>query len=276
MFRALLLGLVQGLTEFVPVSSSGHLVLVPFVLGWERSGTGFQPGVPFDVAVHLGTAIAVIAYFRRELWGIVAGLVRSVAGRGRDEDRGMVRLAGLLIVGSIPAAAAGLLLEGFFEDLFSDPPIVALLLLGTAALLLLGEAVHDRQSPDRRDFEEIGALDAVAMGLAQALAIAPGISRSGATIVAGLGRRLSRDAAARFSFLLGLPAILGAGLIQVPDFPSGTDYGPVVAATAVSALSGFLAIAFLLRYLRTRTLRPFAVYCILAAAVALGVWFQIK
>lgn len=276
MFRALFLGLIQGLTEFIPVSSSGHLVLVPFVLGWDRGTGGFQPGVPFDVAVHLGSALAVVVYFRRDLWGILAGAARTLARRSREGDHQMLRLAGLLVLGSIPAAAAGLLLEGFFEDLFTDPPIAALLLLATAGLLLLGEAVHDRQGPDRRDFEEIGTVDAVAMGLAQAVAIAPGISRSGATIVAGLGRRLSRDAAARFSFLLGLPAILGAGLIQVPDFPPGTDYGPVVGATIVSAIASFAAIAFLLRYLRTRTLRPFAVYCVLASAVALGVWAQIR
>jgi len=271
MLRALILGAVQGLTEFLPISSSGHLVLVPFVLDWE-SGGGLQPGVPFDVAVHLGTALAVVAYFRRELWAMAAGAVRVVAGRGRGEDRDHARLALLLLVGSIPAAAAGLLLEGFFEELFEEPQIAALLLLGTAALLLAGEAIHDRQGEPRRGLGELGVVDALTVGAFQALAIAPGISRSGATIVAGLGRRLERDAAARFSFLLGLPAIVGAGILKVPDFPPGTDLVPVIGATVIAAAAGFGAIAFLLRYLRSRTLRPFAVYCVLASAVALGFW----
>lgn len=270
MLRALILGVVQGLTEFLPISSSGHLVLVPFVLGWD--GGGFDPGVPFDVAVHLGTALAVVAYFRRELWAIAVGTVRVVARRGREGDRDQARLALLLLVGSIPAAAAGLLLEGFFVGLFEEPQISALLLLVTAGLLLGGEAMHDRQAGKRRDLEDLGVVDALTVGAFQALAIAPGISRSGATIVAGLGRRLERDAAARFSFLLGLPAIVGAGILKIPDFPPGTDLAPVLSATAVSAVAGFAAIAFLLRYLRTRTLRPFAAYCVLASALALVLW----
>lgn len=272
MLRALVLGAVQGLTEFIPISSSGHLVLVPFVLGWEGSGGTFDPGVPFDVAVHLGTALAVIVYFRRELVDIVAGTLRTLAGRGGENDRRMGRLALLLVVGSIPAATAGLVLEGFFEGLFDEPGAVALLLLGTAALLFVGEAVYRRQGEDRRDLDDLGVVDALAMGTFQAVAIAPGISRSGATIVAGLARRLSRDAAARFSFLLGLPAIIGAGIIQIPDFPVGTDVGPVVGATVVSAVIGFAAIAFLLRYLRTRGLLPFGAYCVLASLAALGFW----
>ncbi|HEX6207721.1 MAG TPA: undecaprenyl-diphosphate phosphatase [Actinomycetota bacterium] len=271
MLRALILGAVQGLTEFLPISSSGHLVLVPFVLGWD-GGTGFQRGVSFDVAVPLGTALAVVVYFRRELWAIISGTVRVVARRDRGDDRDQARLALLLAVGSIPAAAAGLLLEGFFVDLFEEPPIAALLLLVTAGLLLTGEAIHDRQGEPRRGLADLRMADALTVGAFQALAIAPGISRSGATIVAGLGRRLERDAAARFSFLLALPAIVGAGILKIPDFPAGTDLGPVIGAMIVSAGAGFAAIAFLLRYLRTRTLRPFAVYCVLASAVALTVW----
>lgn len=275
MLRALVLGIVQGLTEFIPISSSGHLVLVPFVLGWQGDA-GFQPGVPFDVAVHLGTALAVVAYFHRDLWGMARGLVRRARGSREPDDVRQTRLVGLLAIGSVPAALAGILLEGFFEELFTEPPLVALFLVGTAGLLLAGEAAHDRQGKPRRGMEDIRIGDALLMGAFQALAIAPGISRSGSTIVAGLWRRLSRDTAARFSFLLGLPAIIGAGVVQIPDFPAGTDYGPVIAASVVSAVSGFAAIAFLLRYLRRRTLRPFAVYCLLAAAVGLGYWFQIR
>lgn len=265
MLRALVLGAVQGLTEFVPISSSGHLVLVPFVLGWEH------PGLPFDVAVHLGTALAVVMYFRRELANLVSGTARSLARRGDDHDRSLARIAGLLAIGSIPAALAGQFLEGFFEGLFHRPAAVALSLLGTAALLVLGEAVYARRRPEEpRDMWQVGLPDVLLIGVFQAVAIAPGISRSGSTITAGLLRGLSRDAAARFSFLLGLPAILGAGLLQVPEL---TEFQAVevVGATAVSAGAGFVAIAFLLRFLRTRTMLPFAGYCVVASLSALAV-----
>lgn len=276
MLRALFLGAVQGLTEFIPVSSSGHLVLVPFLLGWGRVEGDPLLGISFNVAVHVGTALAVVIYFRRDLAGILVGVARTAVGAGREEDRAMGRLALLLAVGSVPAGLAGILLEGFFEDLFETPPIAAALLLATAVLLLGGEALYRRQEGPRRGIEDLGVVDALTIGLFQALAIAPGISRSGATIVAGIGRRLSRDAAARFSFLLALPAIAGAGILQIPDFPPGTDWALVIGATAVSAAFGFAAIAFLLRYLRTRDLRPFAYYCVVASAVGLGVWFLVR
>jgi len=271
MFREAVLGAVQGLTEFIPVSSSGHLVLVPFVLGWPI------PGLAFDVAVHLGTAAAVIVYFRRELAGMIAGTVRTLAGRPQPADRRQAGLALLLVLGSIPAALAGILLEGFFENLFSEPPLVALLLVGTAALLLTGEAVYARRPPEQaRDITRIGWRDAVLVGMLQAVAIAPGISRSGATIAAGLVGGLTRDAAARFSFLLALPAIIGAGILKMGDLSVGKDLGPVLVATVTAAVTGFAAIAFLIRYLRVRDTRPFAWYCVLFAVVALGFWFQVK
>jgi undecaprenyl-diphosphatase len=265
MFRALVLGAVQGLTEFVPVSSSAHLVLVPFMLGWAI------PGLAFDVAVHLGTALAVLVYFRRELVGIVAGAIRAATGRGDERDRNMGRLALLLAVASVPAGLAGFLLGDFFEELFREPVTVSLLLLGTAALLIAGETIYRRRVPgEHRGLHGIRLRDALVVGLLQAVAIAPGISRSGATISAGLAQGLSRDAAARFSFLLALPAIVGAGLVEVPDLPPTTDIASVLAATAVAAVVGFLSIAFLLRHLRTRDTRPFAYYCVLFSAVALA------
>jgi undecaprenyl-diphosphatase len=267
MFRALVLGVVQGFTEFLPISSSAHLVLVPFVLGWET------PGLPFDVAVHIGTGLAVVAYFWRELLGLAAGSVRSLAGRGDARDRANARLTLLLALGSVPAAIAGLFLQGFVEGLTDRPEVVAVFLLGTAAILILGEEVYRRRGAlETRDMTTVGAVDAVLVGVWQAVSIIPGISRSGSTITGGLLRGLSRDAAARFSFLLGLPAIVGAAIIELPDL-TGVEPATVIAATAVSAATGFMAIAFLLRYLRTRTMRPFAVYCVVASAVALAVWF---
>ena len=266
MFRAIVLGAVQGLTEFVPVSSSAHLILLPFLLGWQ------VPSLAFDVAVHVGTVLAVVAYFWRDLWQVAVGVLRWVAGSRREEDVARARLGGLLIVGSIPAALAGILLEELFEDLFKRPTFAAGALLGTAALLVLAEAVYRRSNADgRRDVGSISVLDALAIGAMQALAITPGISRSGATITAGMLRGLSREAAARFSFLLSIPAIAGAALVAVPDFPAGTDPGPVIAATAVAAVTGFAAVAFLLRYLRTRTMHPFAVYCVLLSALSFTV-----
>jgi undecaprenyl-diphosphatase len=178
-------------------------------------------------------------------------------------------LAGLLVVGSIPAAAAGLLLERLFEELFERPGFVAGELLITAALLLAGEAVYARSRPEaRRGVDGITVGDALVMGALQALAISPGISRSGATITGGLFRGLSREAAARFSFLLSIPAIAGAAVVSVPDLPPGTDWGSVFVATVVAGLTGFAAVAFLLHYLRTRTMRPFAVYCIALSALS--------
>jgi len=263
MFRAIVLGAVQGLTEFVPVSSSAHLVLVPFLLAWE------VPSLAFDVAVHVGTVLAVAAYFWRELWQIAAGILRWAGGSRREQDVARARLGGLLIVGSIPAGVAGILLEGLFEELFERPSLAAGALLITAGLLVLAETVYRRADPGRRrDERSISVLDALAIGAMQALSITPGISRSGATITAGMLRGLSREAAARFSFLLSIPAIAGAALVAVPDFPAGTDPGPVIAATAIAGVTGFAAVAFLLRYLRTRTMYPFAVYCVLLSAVS--------
>jgi undecaprenyl-diphosphatase len=278
MFRAAVLGLLQGLTEFVPVSSSAHLVLVPFLLGWPA------PDLSFDVAVHLGTALAVITYFARDLSSILGGTWRTALRRGSSDDTKQARLLGLLAVASVPAGVAGISLEGLFEDLFTGrnvdkvgAPVTALFLLGTAALLWIAEAVYARRAEEsRREIHDITMVDAIIVGAFQALAIAPGLSRSGSTIGAGVFRGLRRDAAARFSFLMSIPAILGAGLVALPDVPSGTDWGPIVTGAIVAALTGFAAIAFLMRYLRTRTMRPFAVYCVLFAAVALAYWSQTR
>jgi undecaprenyl-diphosphatase len=265
MFRALVLGAVQGLTEFVPVSSSAHLVLVPFIFGWPI------PGLAFDVAVHLGTAVALLVYFFKDLSAIVMGASRALSGHGSERDRQHGRLALLLAVGSVPAAIAGILLADFFEKLFQQPVSVALQLLLTAALLFVGEAIYGRRPTERgRDLEKVSVGDAALIGILQAVAIIPGISRSAATITGGMVLGLSRDAAARFSFLLALPAILGAGLVELNDLPPAANRATLIAAAATAAVLGFLSIAFLLRYLRTRDTRPFAYYCVVFSAVALG------
>src|SRR5919106_1554341 len=260
MFRASVLGVVQGVTEFVPISSSGHLLLVPFLLGWE------VPDLAFDVALHLGTALPVLAYFRREIGGMLLGLFRTAVRRADGKDRGMAKLAGLIVVGTVPAALAGLLLERFVSGLAERPEVAAVLLFVTAGLLLAAERYYSRRGTEARDISRVRFGDAAVMGFFQALALAPGISRAGSTIAGGIFRGLARDAAARFSMLLALPAILGAGILQLPDIPPGIPVGTVVVATPVSAVTGFLAIAFLLRYLRTRDMRPFAYYSALFGA----------
>jgi undecaprenyl-diphosphatase len=263
MFRAVVLGAVQGLTEFVPVSSSAHLVLVPFLLEWD------VPSLAFDVAIHIGTLVALVAYFWRDIGEILLGVARRVGGSADARDRARARLAWLLLVGSIPAGVAGILLEGFFEGLFERPAFVAGELLVTAAILVLAEALYARSDPDRRrGIERMTLGDAVTIGVMQAVAISPGISRSGATIAGGMLRSVARDSAARFSFLLSIPAVLGAAVVAVPDLPPGTDPGPVLAASAVAGVTGFAAIAFLLRYLRSRTMHPFAIYCVALSAIS--------
>ncbi len=276
MLRAIVLGAVQGLAEYVPVSSSAHLVLVPFVLGW--GVTDPVPGVPaltFDVAIHLGTLVAVVAYFWRDLWGILRGSLRALAGRGDERDRRRARLLGLLAIGSVPAAVLGVAFGDSVEETFQEPQVVALLLLVTAGLLVAADTLHARRA-HHREVDSIGLTDAVVIGLFQGIALLPGISRSGSTIAAGVGRGLSREAAARFSFLLSIPAIVGAALVKVPDLSGSANLGTVALGTLAAAAVGFASIWFLLRYLRHGRLVPFAVYCVVAAAIGLVFWLQYK
>ncbi|MEJ2211384.1 MAG: undecaprenyl-diphosphatase UppP [Anaerolineae bacterium] len=261
LLRAIILGILQGATEFIPVSSSGHLVLVPWLLGWP------EPGLTFDTVLHLGTLLAVLAYFWRDWWRLITAWLRGLVRWQWDDPD--ARLAWLLVLGSIPAAVLGFFLESFFESLFGQPAWVAFFLLVTAALLALSEWLGRRQ----RKMEELRWPDALFIGLGQALAIAPGMSRSGSTIAAGLARGLERPAAARFSFLLGTPVILGAGVFQLLDLLALPD--PMAQAPALlvgfvaAAVSGYLCIWGLLRYLQRGRLYPFAIYCALAGSAAL-------
>ena len=288
--QALLLGILQGATEFLPVSSSGHLVLVPWLLGWAA------PGLAFDAVVHWGTALAVVAYFWRDWVSLVVAVVRSLreltlrrsrpsvaAGRsptGESASDSSVtaqpsqgspdaRLAWLILLGTVPAAVIGWLLEDFFEGMFARPVAASAFLLVTAALLTTSERLGRRT----RDLDTLAWPDALLVGLAQALAIFPGISRSGATIAAGLGRGLRREPAARFSFLLATPIILGAGLFKVVDLAQVGNLAAQVptlfAGFVTSGVVGFCCIHFLLRYLQRRRLYPFAVYCAAAGVACL-------
>ncbi len=279
LFQALILGILQGATEFIPVSSSGHLVLLPWLLRWE------QAGLAFNAVAHWGTALAVIVYFRED-WVLLVraalGSLRDVgyrllggAGAGRSQPRSNPTdaahrsLVWLLVVGTVPGALIGYLFDDFFEQMFSRPVAAAGFLLVTAALL----AGSERWGRRDRKLGELTWVDAVVIGLAQALAIFPGISRSGATIAAGLSRGVERQPAARFSFLLATPIIVGAGSLQVIELIRRgglVDQAPIlIAGFIAAALVGFGCIHFLLRYLENRRLYPFAVYCVLVSVFAL-------
>lgn len=273
MLKAIVLGLVQGLTEFLPVSSSGHLVVVPYLLSWE------QPSLAVEVALHFGTLMAVIVYFSRDLWWLGTrslGLQVTVEGEATKARRTVM----LLAVGSVPAAAFGFLLEPKIEGTFNqDPEWVGGFLLVTAAVLYGAErlrrsraaavlgvpSTRDVTADVGRDESTVTFLDAVVVGLAQAVAIFPGISRAGATMAAGMTRGLSRGAAARYSFLLSIPAVLGAFVFKfrdVVDMEAASIFtGPeLVVAVAVAALSGFWAIRFLLKLVSSDDLTGFARY----------------
>jgi undecaprenyl-diphosphatase len=271
--QAFFLGVLQGATEFLPVSSSGHLVLVPWLLGWPA------PGLAFDAVVHWGTAVAVVVYFWRDWASLVPAACRALSSVLRKETRsfpknlvsGSVdsRLAWLILLGTAPAALIGYLLEDFFEGMFARPVAAAGFLLVTAVLLSASERLGRRG----RDLDTLAWPDALIVGLGQALAIFPGISRSGATIAAGLARGLRREPAARFSFLLATPIILGAGLLKVVDLAQMgglAAQAPLLVAGFMSAgFVGFGCIHFLLRYLQRRRLYPFAIYCAAAGVACL-------
>lgn len=259
LLQALVLGLVQGLTEFIPISSSGHLVLVPWALGWPA------PELAFDTTLHLGTLAAVLAFFANDYLVLARAWLSSLRSPKSIDTN--ARLAWFLIIGTIPAVVAGVLLESWFEQMFTQPALVGVFLLITAALLFVAEKVGRQEL----DLSALGIKSAVSIGLAQALAICPGISRSGATISAGMAFGLDRRAAARFSFLLSSPIILGAAISQIlPLLSSGLaldQIGVLLVGFVVAAVSGYLCIGFLLRYLATRGLWVFSVYC---AAIGLA------
>lgn len=255
--QAIVLGAVQGLTEFVPISSSGHLVLVPEALGWEH------PGLAFDVLLHAASLLALLWYFRRDMVQMARGI--------RGGDRRQRALGLLLLIGTVPAAVAGLVLGDYFERSFEDAKSAAVQLVVTALILVVAEVVasrHRTRATELRSMDRLNAADATIIGTAQAVSILPGISRSGATIGAGLALRLEREEAARFAFLLAIPALAGAAVVEIPDLAaSEVAAGPAAAGFAASLASSYLAIAGLLRYLRTNTLYPFAVYCVIAGAI---------
>jgi len=257
--RAIVLGTLQGLGEFLPISSSGHLIVVPWLLGWPDSG------LAFDVALHLGTLAAVAYAFWRDWLRLLSAGVRGILS-GRPLANPDSRLLWYLALATIPGALAGLALDEWAETVFRSPALVALMM----ALLGLVLWAADRRVAHAGSEEEVSLRDALLIGLAQALAIVPGTSRSGVTIATALFLGHRREGAARFSFMLALPITLGAAVFKVPDlFPGGVDSAPILLGMLAAFGSGFLAIRVLLAYVRTRSYLPFVYYRL---AFALLVW----
>ena len=264
--EAIVIGVVQGLTEFLPISSSAHLILIPRVLGWNEA---FINSAEFVVMLHMGTLAALLLYFWRDVLELIAAgwaalRERSLAG---DPKR---KLALILLLSIIPAAIVGFLLEDWIESFFRDAILIIPLVLVVGALILwLAERFGTRE----RDLDRVDYGDAALIGIAQALALFPGISRSGITLSAGLFRGLTRESAARFAFLMGIPIIAGAGLWKMRSIVTGgsgdVHVDALLAGVIAAALSGWLAIGFLLRYLRTHSTGIFIAYRLIAAAVFL-------
>jgi undecaprenyl-diphosphatase len=269
LIHAAILGIVQGLTEFLPISSSAHLVLVPILFGWHDP---FIDSAAFDVMLHLGTLVALLAYFWRDLIGLLGAWLASIRDRriGDDPQR---RLAWLLVVSVIPAAILGAAFESFFDEAFREHwQWIGLFVIAGAALLWLAE----RQGSQARNLDGMSLRDAVTIGVAQAIALFPGISRSGVTIATGLFLGLTRESAARFSFLMAVPVIAGAGVWKGRTLLGaglgGAQIDQLVVGVVMAALFGFLAIAFLLRFLRTNPTTVFIVYRLALAAVIVVAW----
>ena len=255
--HATILGTIQGLTEILPISSSAHLILVPLFLRWPESG------LTFDVALHLGTLVALVIYFWRDIIELVYNFLHGVSGRGMHTPAN--RLPFYIIAATIPAAIAGKTLEGPVEDWFRHSPgLIALFLVGFALLL----AFADTTGAKHWKLERLTLGGALIIGLAQCLALIPGVSRSGITITAALLLGFNREAAARFSFLISLPIVAGAGILKVGHlFKHGIPAGetrPLVIGVVTSAFFGYLSVAFLLRYVQRASLYPFVWYRLLA------------
>jgi undecaprenyl-diphosphatase len=262
LFEAIILGIVQGLTEFLPISSTGHLRVVPAFVGWE------DPGAAFTAVIQLGTTLAVLIYFRRELWRIAVAWLDSVRTRGRRRDLD-ARLGWYIFLGTIPIGIFGLAFKDQIETSARD-----LYVIGTALIVLgLVMLVADRIGSQKRDLETMSTREGLAVGFAQALALIPGVSRSGATITAGMFAGLNREAAARFSFLLSTPAIVLSAGFEMRHFfggDAGAGAGEILAGVAAAFVVGYLSIAFLLRWLARHSLAIFVVYRVALGAIVIA------
>ncbi len=263
--QAVILGLVQGLGEFLPISSSAHLILVPWLFNFP------DPGLGFDLALHWGTLLAVIVYFRSDVLNLIRGFWHSLWPSTRDIKNNIwQKLSWLLVVASVPGAIIGKLLEENAETVFRNPLLIA----GTLSifgLILLGV---DKYSKKQKDLGHISWKDSLLVGLSQAFAIIPGVSRSGSTMTAGLALGFKREDAAKFSFLMSIPIIFGAGLVKVGEFGAGVSAVALVVGFATSAISGFLSIKYLLAYIAKHDFRIFVWYRFVLAGLILLIYLM--
>jgi len=258
--QSIVLGIVQGLGEFLPISSSAHLVITPWLFNWK------DPGLSFDVALHLGTLFAVLFYFWKDWTRLIQAFFMSLAERkiGDDIDR---RLVWFIMIASLPGAAIGYLLEDMAETAFRNPLLIA------GMMILMGGILFwvDRTSKGNKKIKNISFLDSFLIGLSQAIAIIPGVSRSGITITAALARKLDRETSARFSFILSTPIIAGASLLKVPKlFQNGIDI-TILAGLIASAIFGFLSIKYLLKYISKNSYDIFVYYRFVFAVIVIVV-----
>ena len=261
--QALILGLIQGLSEFLPVSSSAHLTLAPWLFGWP------DPGLAFDVALHVGTLVAVLAFFQAQWIALIAAAWNIVVRRRveTEEERRVI----FLIVATIPGAIAGLALEKYAESTFRDPKLIAIVLIVMGIVLW----AVDQVAPQERPLAAMRWTDALMIGLAQMFAIVPGVSRSGSTITAGRALRLTREGAAVFSFLMSMPIIAAASILKVPHVLKSEGLSlPLVVGVLASAISGWLAITVLLRFVVRRSYGVFAVYRIVVGVIVLFIAYS--
>lgn len=262
-FQALVLGILQGLAEFLPISSSAHLALAPWVFGWR------DPGLAFDVALHVGTLVAVLWYFNQEWRNLAVAFARLVRTRRADTDEG--RRVIYLVIATIPGALAGLALEDHAESTFRDPVLIALALMVMGVILWL----VDRTAPNVRPLSSMRWVDALLIGTGQMFAIIPGVSRSGSTITAGRALKFSREAAAVFSFLMSAPITFAAIVLKVPDALRETGISaPLIVGVVASAVSGWLAITVLLKLVARHGYALFAAYRLLLGAAILALAFS--
>jgi len=259
--KSLILGLIQGLTEFLPVSSSGHLVLAQYFFGVEEGG------VALDVVLHLGTLAAVVIYFWKDIVRLACAVPYLFSSKGGEQKQGDKRILWMLITASVPTAILGFAFEDFLTSLYATPVAVPYTLLVTAVLMFFG----NRMLNGTRRLTGMKPGNALLIGVFQGLAIMPGISRSGATIFGGLLQGFNRDEAARFSFLLSIPAILGATIFKFDEIKnlSGSYAMPMLVGFLAAAVSGYIAIQFLLALIRRKKLYVFSIYCAVIAVISL-------
>lgn len=262
--QALVLGMVQGLGEFLPISSSAHLILTPWLFGWP------DQGLAFDVALHWGTLLAVVVYFRNDIWNLIKGFIHSLLPSTRDfENNTYQKLSWLIILATIPAAIVGKLLESEVETAFRNPLLIA----GTMSVMGILLYLADKYGSKLKTISDIKWINALLIGLGQAAAIIPGFSRSGSTITVGLFQGLTRQDAAKFSFLMAVPITLGAGLLKLPDILHIQNHAQVLVGFVSSAVFGFLAIKYLLRYISNRSFAIFTWYRLILSAVIVIIYF---